>query len=127
MDKIRFIKILVLFLLIISIIGCSQTKDKNINTGESWVSQGMVKWNHEIYIAGNEEVTKVEKQIGSIESSSSNETEEAPDNFSNEFLAGTKLFSIPGIKTENAIAVEVRDGYYVKAQNQKIILDTIDN
>lgn len=100
--------------------GCSQARDKNINAAESWVSDGMVKWNNEIYIAGNEEVIKVEKQIGSIESSSLNETEETPDNYSNKFLVGTKLFSIPNIKTENSIAVEVRDGYYVKAQNAEI-------
>ncbi|QGH35691.1 hypothetical protein GI584_17270 [Gracilibacillus salitolerans] len=39
-------------------------------------------------------------------------------NFSNEYKKGTKYFSIQGVSTEEAIAVEFRDGEYKKAERR---------
>lgn len=118
----KLIKTLGLFLLIISVVGCSQVKDKNIENAKSWAFKGSVAWNGVVYAAGDEVVTEIEKQIGTIKHYSLKETESTTDSFSNEFPVGTKLFKISNVGIENAIAVEVSEGHYVKAQNVKIIL-----
>lgn len=121
----KFIKTIGLFLLIISIVGCSQVKDKNIEVTKSWVFEGTVALNGQVYAAGDEVVTEIEEQIGTIKHFSLNESESTNDSFSNKFPVGTKLFKISDVAIENAIAVEVSEGHYVKAENAKIILSKI--
>ncbi|GIP25754.1 hypothetical protein J23TS9_08840 [Paenibacillus sp. J23TS9] len=47
-----------------------------------------------------------------MESLITNETIEGHGVYSNRFIEGTKLYSIPEISTDDAIAVMMNDGYY---------------
>lgn len=58
---------------------------------------------------------EVDEEIGEVTLFSDMEGDSYAGNFSNEYEEGTKYFSIPGISTEEAIAIEEEDGKYRKA------------
>ena len=72
-----------------------------------------VVWDGNTYIVQEEEVTDVEKEIGHVTRHSSYDS--YGGNFSNSYKEGTKYFSIKGVSTEEAIAVETKKGIYLKA------------
>ena len=61
----------------------------------------------------DEEITEVEKKIGRVTVYS--DYYSSGGNFSNAYERGTKYFSIPGVSTKEAIAVETKKGIYRKA------------
>lgn len=65
------------------------------------------------YIITDDLVDKIGKEIGHVTKYSDDEGVYY-GNFSNTYKKGTKYFSIPGVSTDNAIAVE-DEGKYVKA------------
>lgn len=66
------------------------------------------------YRVSDEYVIEVNKEIGEVTKYSDMEGTYS-GNFSNEYEKGTKYFSILGISTEEAIAVEEKNGSYRKA------------
>ncbi|MGE7922540.1 hypothetical protein ACQKND_05090 [Viridibacillus arvi] len=52
-------------------------------------------------------------------------------NFSNTYKKGTKYFSIKGISTEQAIAIQVKDDQFLKAvmrhEQQSTVLNKVQN
>ncbi|MCJ8014256.1 hypothetical protein MUG84_21315 [Paenibacillus sp. KQZ6P-2] len=57
-------------------------------------------------------VTQIDREIGRVESLITDESIIGHGIYSNRFAEETKLYSIPGMSTDDAIAVEVNDGYY---------------
>ena len=78
----------------------------------SW-AYPFVVWDNHIYVVSEETVLDVEKKIGKVTKYSDMETYSG--NFSNVFRKGTKYYSIKGIDTTIAIAVQSSDGQYIKA------------
>ena len=77
-----------------------------------WI-HSFVVWDGNTYIVEDEEVTDVDKEIGHVTRYSSYDS--YGGNFSNSYKEGTKYFSIKGVSTEEAIAVETKEGTYRKA------------
>jgi hypothetical protein len=75
-----------------------------------------VVWQDYIYVVSEEYVTEVDKEIGKVTRYS--DMESLPGNFSNMFKKGTKYYSIKGISTDEAIAVEESEGRYIKADRE---------
>jgi prepilin signal peptidase PulO-like enzyme (type II secretory pathway) len=101
----------VLFLaLIFSLIASTVLPSKSSAT--SW-AYSFVVWNGYIYEMTDEFVTDIDKKIGQVTKYSDMET--YAGNFSNTYKKGTKYFSIKGMSTDEAIAVEVNEGKYKKA------------
>ncbi|MGF2616555.1 hypothetical protein FZC84_02035 [Rossellomorea vietnamensis] len=86
----------------------------------SW-AYSFVVWNDYVYVMTDEIVTDIEKEIGEVTVYS--DMEELPGNFSNEYSAGTKYFSITNLSTNEAIAVEVQAGNYRKAVKEQKYLE----
>jgi len=80
----------------------------------------LVKWNKQVYRVTTDEDLVVDGEIGEIVNHSTNETAESPDNFSNYFKKGTKIWSIKAVDTKEEIAVEYELGKYVKAISSAI-------
>ncbi|CAG9623126.1 hypothetical protein [Sutcliffiella rhizosphaerae] len=78
----------------------------------SW-AYPFVVWNGYIYEVSDEYVNMVESEIGHVTRYS--DMESYSGNFSNAYKKGTKYYSIQEISTDEAIAVEVKDGKYKKA------------
>ncbi|MEA0553226.1 hypothetical protein U1P98_22205 [Lysinibacillus irui] len=78
----------------------------------SWVYPFVV-WDGYMYEVTDEKVTTIENKIGAVTKYS--DMKEYGGNFSNAYPKGTKYFSIKGIDTEIAIAVQVDKGTYLKA------------
>ncbi len=72
-----------------------------------------VVWKGNMYVVEDEEITEVEKKIGRVTVYS--DYYSYGGNFSNAYERGTKYFSIPGVSTKEAIAVETKKGIYRKA------------
>ena len=81
----------------------------------SWAYQFVV-WDDHIYVVSEETVLDVEKKIGKVTKYS--DMYSYSGNFSNVFPKGTKYYSIKGIDTTIAIAVQTSDGHYIKAYRQ---------
>lgn len=75
----------------------------------------LVKWDDRIYKITSEEVIETGEIIGEITHSSLTETGTTPNNFSNRYEKGTKLWSIKEIDASDAIAIEYAPGKFVKA------------
>jgi len=73
-----------------------------------------VVWDGYIYVISDEKVEKVDKKIGHVTKYSDREGTYS-GNFSNVFKKGTKYYSIKGISTDEAIAVQDGNGKYKKA------------
>ena len=80
----------------------------------SW-AYPFVVWQDTIYVVGEETVTEVEKEIGQVTKYS--DMKSYGGNFSNAYPKGTKYYSIKGIDTDVAIAVQKEDGVFVKAES----------
>jgi len=101
-------KSVIVVLLTISFI-CIQS----VSFATSWAYQFVV-WEENIYVVSEGEyVTEVEQKIGEVTNYS--DMEQLGGNFSNAYPKGTKYYSMKGIKTEDAIAIENEGGNYIKA------------
>ena len=81
----------------------------------SW-AYPFVVWDDHIYVVSEETVLDVEKKIGKVTKYS--DMYSYSGNFSNVFPRGTKYYSIKGIDTAIAIAIQTSDGHYIKAYRQ---------
>lgn len=75
----------------------------------------MLKWNNQLYRITSTEEVNLDEEIGEITKQNTTETEETPDNSSSYLRKGTKIWSITGIDTKDAIAVKVGTGKFIKA------------
>ncbi|MBM7619674.1 hypothetical protein JOC95_001526 [Bacillus tianshenii] len=78
----------------------------------SW-AYSFVVYEGDIYVISDEYVTEIDKEIGHVTKYSDKEGTYY-GNFSNAYKKGTKYFSIKGVSTDTAIAVEDA-GKYIKA------------
>ncbi|MCJ8005933.1 hypothetical protein ACFFF5_05650 [Lederbergia wuyishanensis] len=84
-----------------------------LHSNASWVDSFVV-WDGYVYVISDEPVENVEKEIGHVTKYSDKEGTYG-GNFSNTFDKGTKYYSITGISTVEAIAVQTSENTYVKA------------
>ncbi|WP_186321388.1 hypothetical protein [Bacillus sp. FJAT-22090] len=80
----------------------------------SW-AYAFVVWDGYVYVMTNEVVNNVDKKIGHVTKYSDREGTYS-GNFSNTYPKGTRYYSIKEISTDEAIAVEVDTGNYLKAK-----------
>jgi hypothetical protein len=106
MNNKRFIRYVSLFTLLIFFVYPSHS------FATSW-AYPFVVWEGYTYEVIDEPVTDIERKIGNVTKYSDMET--YPGNFSNAYKKGTIYYSIKGVSTDEAIAVQVEDGTYVKA------------
>lgn len=90
--------------------GCSQNA-----TAGSWAFRA-INWHNVVYRVTDQKVDKVGSLLGKIKYSSANETDDKGDGFSNYYKVGMELYSVPGVKQTDAIAVKDGDDY-IKAVN----------
>ncbi|MGE7837188.1 hypothetical protein [Viridibacillus arvi] len=100
----------------------------NHSFATKWV-YSLVTWDGYVYEVTDELITEIDKEIGHVTSYS--DMEQLSGNFSNTYKKGTKYFSIKGISTEQAIAVQVKDDQFLKAlmrhEQQSTVLNTLQN
>ncbi|MFE0507464.1 hypothetical protein ACWF7H_27695 [Peribacillus butanolivorans] len=113
----RFLGV-ILLLLVIS--GCSNNEISN-GTSASFAYEKSIGFKGNVYVTQDEVVEKVEKKVGSIKHHSDKEGDSNKDNFSNYYEVGTSIFEISDIDISKAIAIEVSNGHYIKAINEKDI------
>lgn len=95
-------------------IGC--TNHSKSQSSDDWV-YGFVVWNGNIYEITDGYVEKITEEIGEVTKQLDMEGKSS-GNVSNMYEKGTKYFSIEGVNTNDAIAVQEKDGIYRKAINQ---------
>lgn len=79
----------------------------------SW-AYPFVVWKGYVYVVTEEQVYEIDKKIGHV----TNHTDREGTywgNFSNAYEIGTKYYSIVGISTNEAIAVQTQDDTFLKA------------
>ncbi|KLT17944.1 hypothetical protein AA980_11135 [Neobacillus vireti] len=76
-----------------------------------------VVWDGYTYVVSEEYVTEIDKEIGHVTKYSDREGTYS-GNFSNIYKKGTKYYSIKGISTDEAIAIQEKDGKYKKATRE---------
>ncbi|MFE6169871.1 hypothetical protein ACFVP8_18655 [Viridibacillus arvi] len=100
----------------------------NHSSATKWV-YSLVTWDGYVYEVTDELITEIDKEIGHVTSYS--DMEPLGGNFSNTYKKGTKYFSIKGISTEQAIAIQVKDDQFLKAvmrhEQQSTVLNTVQN
>lgn len=106
MKVLRSIFYVVILSLFAVITGCSSSPDWNTT---------FVVWNGDMYEISNDYVDETDEEIGKVTKYSDMEGTYS-GNFSNKYRKGTKFYSIKGIDTDEAIAIE-EDGKYRKAIN----------
>lgn len=79
-------------------------------------SYPFVVWHGYIYKVSDEYVDEINEEIGKVTKYSDAEGT-YKGNFSNIYKEGTKYYSIKGISTKEAIAIEEGDGKFKKAVN----------
>ncbi|WP_313892204.1 hypothetical protein [Psychrobacillus sp.] len=79
----------------------------------SWAYEFVV-WNGDVYVVSDEAIENVNKEIGHVTKYSDREGTYS-GNFSNVYPKGTSYFSIEGVSTDEAIAIQGKDGTYMKA------------
>jgi len=79
----------------------------------SWAYEFIV-WDGYVYIVTDEQVNQVDKKIGHVTKYSDREGTYS-GNFSNTYPKGTKYYSIPGVSTDEVIAIQDTEGTYIKA------------
>jgi len=105
--------ILFLILIFIFIIGCnSNNREQTKNTSNSWAFN-FIKWNNTLYKETDKRIKKIEIKIGSVETLVTDEVGKHHGTYSNEFKVGTEIYSIMGINTDEAIAVEESEGNFI--------------
>lgn len=75
----------------------------------SW-AYPFVVWDGYIYVVNDEYVTEIDSEIGHVTKYS--DMEQYSGNFSNTYKKGTKYYSIEGVSTNEAIAIQDKDGKY---------------
>lgn len=75
----------------------------------SW-AYPFVVWDGYIYVVNDEYVTEIDSEIGHVTKYS--DMEQYSGNFSNAYKKGTKYYSIEGVSTNEAIAIQDKDGKY---------------
>lgn len=117
-------KLIILILSFVLLISCSnETKEnreakgdnKNSTIGIGSFAFPSIKWNNVIYTITDTPAEEVDKLLGEITNYSTTETGETPDNYSNFYQEGTKLWSIKNINSGQEIAVEIGQNQYIKA------------
>ncbi len=78
----------------------------------SW-AYNFVVWEGYIYEITDEYVTDVDLEVGKVTAYS--DMESLSGNFSNTYEVGTKYYTINGVSSDEAIAIEEPDGKYIKA------------
>ncbi|MGE8205294.1 hypothetical protein ACQKP0_12070 [Heyndrickxia sp. NPDC080065] len=73
-----------------------------------------VVWDGFVYVVSDEFVEEIDKEIGHVTKYSDKEGTYS-GNFSNTYKKGTKYYSIKGISTDKAIAIQDKNGKYKKA------------
>ncbi|MCM3690828.1 hypothetical protein [Neobacillus niacini] len=81
----------------------------------SW-AYPFVVWQDYIYVVSDEDVTEINRKIGQVTKYS--DMKSYSGNFSNTFKKGTKYYSIKGISTDEAIAIEESNGRYIRANRE---------
>ncbi|WP_337101914.1 hypothetical protein [Paenibacillus sp. YIM B09110] len=97
----------------------TETLKKSVTKSFASFPYALVKWNNTVYRITFAEAIMPSEEIGEIQYTSLTESGATPNNFSTEYEAGTKLWSIDQIDTSDAIAIEAAPGKYVKAVNPK--------
>lgn len=82
------------------------------NSNTSW-AYAFVAWEGNTYQMTGAYIDVVDEEIGEVTMYSDQEGTYT-GNFSNEYEKGTKYFAIPGVSTDEAIAVQEKDGRYRK-------------
>ncbi|MGJ9458150.1 hypothetical protein [Oceanobacillus sp. CF4.6] len=92
-----------------------EIKAHSTTSSGSWAYE-FVRWNDESYVITDKVVDKSEigEEIGMVTSHSDKEGAYA-GNFSNALEKGKKYYKINGVDTEEAIAIGLNEGMYVKA------------
>lgn len=73
-----------------------------------------VVWDDHVYVITTEQVNEVDKKVGHVTKYSDREGTYS-GNFSNTYPKGTKYYSIQGISTDEAIAIQEDGETYIKA------------
>lgn len=106
----RIAAFIILIIILANVTACGSGKN---SSSADWASSFVV-WDDYIYQISDEYVAEVDEEIGKVTKYSDDEGTYS-GNFSNEYEKGTKLYSIKGISTDEAIAIEEADGKYRKA------------
>jgi hypothetical protein len=117
----KIITVLVSIYLTVSFLsGCDskQLNNKGIATSSaaSWAFEFVV-YNGHIYKVTADKVINVGKEIGTVTNYSDTEGTYT-GNFSNIYPVGTKYYEIQGIDTNKSIAIKLKGGGYIRADNQ---------
>jgi hypothetical protein len=88
-----------------------------INSSATSWAYSFVVWDGYIYVISDEYVTEIVSEIGQVTKYS--DMEQYSGNFSNAYNKGTKYYSIEGISTDVAIAIQEDDGKYRKAVRER--------
>lgn len=117
-------KVIILFLLILTACfnannaGDLKNNPANVDVNvESSFPYPLVVRDNQKYRVTNDEKININKVIGEILNYSTDETliKEDTDNFSNYYPKGTQIWSIQGVDTNQAVAIEYEKNKYVKA------------
>ena len=113
--------LIVTILGVVILAGCSLVDGKSDNeiqtvSSASWVTE-FVTWGNESYVVTEEEVNEEEigAEIGEVTFYSQQEISDTSGNFSNKYKEGTKYYEITDINKKEAIAIEVKEGKFLKA------------
>lgn len=86
------------------------------SSATSW-AYSFVVWDGYIYVISDDYVTEIGSEIGQVTKHS--DMEQYSGNFSNSYTEGTKYYSIEGVSTDIAIAIQEDDGKYKKAVREE--------
>ncbi|MBE9914841.1 hypothetical protein G8C92_12430 [Paenibacillus donghaensis] len=116
MNMKKIILAVLVSLLLLLLIGCAQKNQASEVHADTAVSHSwayeFVHWNDVSYRLTDIKISKIAKEIGKVESLLKDETVLGHGVYSNRFAKGTKLYSIPGISTDDAIAVKTDEGCF---------------
>lgn len=111
--------LVVLTIMIMCLGGCAFSSEKptEVESSKDWAFHFVI-WNGNMYIKTSETVKIIGEQLGEVEHYSDDETDVQTDLYSNFFPEGSQLFSIEGVSTASAIAVEQTNGSYLKLESR---------
>lgn len=104
------VKRLFLYLIVFVLMNSFLFSNKSL---ASW-AYSFVVWDGYIYVVSDDFVEEIDKEIGHVTKYSDMEGTYS-GNFSNTYKKGTNYYSITGISTDEAIAIQEKDGTYKKA------------
>ncbi|MFJ7935111.1 hypothetical protein [Sporosarcina sp. NPDC096371] len=100
-------KLFILVIIVSVITGCSNWKSAD------WAFNFVV-WDEYIYKVSDDYIEAIDQEIGAV-TKYSDRAGTYSGNFSNKYKKGTTYYSIKGISTDEAIAIQEEDGSYKKA------------